>query len=163
MAFGSTTISSFASAADDLFSIDGLKTKASGYRLEAINYRDAAGFADKNARFAEMSTQIQDMQNMRKGLQVTGGIMSDVAGSGFSESGSALDIIRDSVSQLSLERAVASYQGLIQEEGYQQQAASYRNMATAAEMAAVSADKAAKNKKTTAIAKAVIGGATFFM
>jgi hypothetical protein len=45
--------------------------------------------------------------------------------------GSALDILRESASQGALTRAVTGEQGLSQEEGFHQQAASYRNMAAA--------------------------------
>ncbi len=43
--------------------------------------------------------------------------------------------MRDSASQGALAHAVASQQGLITEEGYKEQAQSYRNMASAAQVA----------------------------
>ncbi len=44
-----------------------------------------------------------------------------MAGAGLGESGSALDILRDSASQGALTKATLGQQGLINEAGYQEQ------------------------------------------
>jgi hypothetical protein len=63
-----------------------------------------------------------------------------VAGAGLAESGSALDILRESASEGATTKAVIGQQGLITEAGYQEQA--YTNMANAAGVA-INADKLA--------------------
>ena len=65
-----------------------------------------------------------------------GKTMADVAGAGFAESGSALDILRSSAQQGAITQAVASQQGLINEASYQEQGQSYLQMANAAGEAA---------------------------
>lgn len=150
MAFGVGTFNAAGGAVDDLFAAKGLRMKAEGQVMEALRYGEAAAFADKNARFTETSTAIKDVQLQRKGYLALGSIEADVAGSGFTEGGSAMDILRDSAAQASLERSVAGYQGLIAEEGYQQQADSYRSMAAASQLAAKASRDAANAKEISA-------------
>jgi hypothetical protein len=85
---------------------------------------------------------------------------ADVAGAGFPESGSALDILRESASQGALSKAVLGEQGLIQEEGYREQAASYRTMADAAGMAAKAEDSASEGAYWSAGIKGLAAVAT---
>ena len=66
-----------------------------------------------------------------------------MAGAGFAESGSALDLLRDSASQGALAHAVIGQQGLITEAGYEQQRQSYQIMQGAANDAGNAADNAA--------------------
>jgi hypothetical protein len=73
-----------------------------------------------------------------------GGQRADVAGAGFAESGSALDLLRSSAQQGALNRAVLGQQGLIQEAGYKEQAQSYTNMSEAATIAGNAENKAAE-------------------
>jgi hypothetical protein len=68
---------------------------------------------------------------------------ADVAGGGFAASGSGLDILARSASQGALQQAVIQRQGLITKQGYEEQAQSYRNMESAADMAASAEKKAA--------------------
>lgn len=143
MPIGPGTFNSLGAAAQDLFSIDTHRTRASGLRIEAGNYDRAAGFSDANARFTEISTGIKNMQQDREAYKALGGIQADVAGAGFAASGSALDILRDSASQGALMRAVTSEQGLITEQGYQVEGENYRQMGEAARMAAQAEDTAA--------------------
>jgi hypothetical protein len=69
---------------------------------------------------------------------------ADIAGGGFAASGSGLDILAQSASQGALQQAVIQRQGLITEQGYEEQAQSYRNMESAANLAAGAEDQAAK-------------------
>jgi hypothetical protein len=80
---------------------------------------------------------------------------ADVAGAGFAESGSALDILRESASQGALTKSVMATQGLITEAGYQEQADSYRTMATAAGIAADAENNAAKGDDWAAAIKGI--------
>ena len=67
---------------------------------------------------------------------------SEVAGAGFAASGSALDIMRSNAQQGALATAVASENGQIQTQGFQEQQQSYETMATIAGNAAKQANLA---------------------
>jgi hypothetical protein len=160
MAFGTSTFTAGGGAVDDLFSARADRTKAKGFTLEAQNYQNAAKFSDLNARFAQTSTAIQDMQLQRKGFLAQGGISAAVGANGFLQSGSAIDLLADSTAQAALERAVAGQQGLIQEEGYHEQARNYRAMSDAALVAAQGATDASRAKQYSAGVKGVTSIAT---
>jgi hypothetical protein len=125
ISFSQSTFSDLGGAVSDLFQAEGDNAKVQNYDL-------AAQQADQNAQFTELSTSIKNMQESRKTYQTIGGQQADVAASGFSSGGSAGDLLRESASQGALTHAVTSEQGLITEQGYEEQAASYTNMAKAA-------------------------------
>jgi hypothetical protein len=129
-------------AVADLFGAQGNRYKAAGARAEESNYRLAAQFSDQNAVFTEWSTAIKEAQASREISKSLGETRADVAGAGFAESGSAMDILRESAGQGALTKAVLSEQGLITEAGYREPQ-SYRTMADAAGMAAKAEDTAA--------------------
>jgi hypothetical protein len=133
-------------AVSDLFA-------AEGDKAEASNYTAAAGLADQNAQYTMLSTGIKNMQADREIYQQEGKETADVASSGFSSGGSAGDLMRSSVSQGALTHAVTSAQGLITEQGYEEQAQSYRTMADAANNAATGADIGAGIKGVAAVAQ----------
>lgn len=143
MAFGTGTINSIGGAVQDIFSSFAHETKAKGLRIEAENYDLASGYAGKNAKFTETSTEIKQAQLDREIFRTLGGQAADFAGAGFAASGSALDVMRDSASQGALTKAVGGLQGLITEEGYKVQEKTYTNMGEAARMAADAEDDAA--------------------
>jgi len=143
MAFGAGTISSLGGAVSDLFAGQAAGFKAKGSEFEKRNYLLASDLAEQNARFTETSTAIKQAQLAREVTKTTGGMEADVAGAGFAEGGTALDLLRESASQGALTHAVAGQQGLITEAGYKEQAQSYQNMASAAQVA-IDADKAAQ-------------------
>jgi hypothetical protein len=124
-----TGLTDIGGAVADLFA-------AQGDKSEATNYTAAAGLADQNAQYTMLSTGIKNMQADREIYQTIGKESADVAASGFSSGGSAGDLLRSSASQGALTHATLSEQGLIQEQGYEEQASSYRNMAEAANSAA---------------------------
>lgn len=163
MAFGIGTFNAAGGAVSDLFAAEGYKAKAEGNRIEADQYDLAGKFSLQNKQFTETSTAIKQAQLDRDLYKVTGGIQSDVASSGFSFSGSALDIMRDSASQGALTKAVGGQQGLIEEAGYQQQADSYSLMAKAARVAADADDTAAFGAEITGAIKGVASIATLFV
>lgn len=163
MAFGSSTFMDLGGAVSDLFAAEGHKSKAAGDRVEAENYDLASGLALQNEKFTETSTEIKQAQLDRNIYQTMGATRADVAGSGFAESGSALDLLRDSASQGALTKAVAGQQGLITEAGYKEQSQSYTNMASAARMAADAEDKAAVGSDITAGIKTAATIATLFI
>jgi hypothetical protein len=160
MALGGATFSDLGGAVSDLFAAQGNKFKAAGDRAEQTNYQRAAAFSDQNAMYAEWSTAIKQHQADREIYKSLGETRADVAGAGFAESGSALDILRDSAREGAMTKAVLGEQGLITEAGYKEQADSYRTMADAAGMAAHAEDTAATGAYITAGIKGLAAVAT---
>jgi len=142
--FGASTISDIGGIFSDLGKASALKPKAAGERLESEQYTLAAGLADLNEKYTEESTAIKGFQNQRKAYLTIGEANADIASNNFQAAGSSLDILRDSETQAALTTAVIQQQGLIEEKSYEEQAASYRIMAQATDMAAAADDKAAK-------------------
>lgn len=150
MALSNTTFSDIGGAVSDLFQgvgaldqgalkakglniqAQGIRLKAKGDLAEGQEYDLAAGLAGQNAQFTKTSTAIQEMQQERELTLGLGRTTADVAGAGLAESGSALDILRDSASQGALTKATLGQQGLINEAGYQEQQQSYQLMASTA-------------------------------
>lgn len=155
-----TTFADFGGAASDLFAGFGDEAKAKGDYLEAQNYTAAAGLATQNEKFTETSTAIKTAQQDRENMLMLGGQQADVASAGFTEGGSALDLLRSSASQGALTHAVLGQQGLITEAGYKEQAESYTNMATAATEAGDAAKQAGTFADITGGIKAIAGIAT---
>jgi hypothetical protein len=144
MAIGGQTFSDIGGGISDLFAIGADKAKAQGDRFEAQNYDLAAKYADQEVQFTAESTAIQSMQAERQMYSSMSQTKADIAGGGFAASGSGLDILAQSASQGALQQAVIQRQGLITEQGYEEQAQSYRNMESAANLAAGAEDQAAK-------------------
>jgi hypothetical protein len=176
MAFGNATFTDFGGAVSDIFASQGAKAtasadmaKAEGDLLEQQEYTDASNLATQNVQFETMSTAISQAQQDRQMSNVLGKTRAEVAGAGFTEGGSALDILRSSASQGAIQHAVMGEQGLIKEAGYQEQAQSYTLMSQAAGVAATSeeaqadaANKAATGDLIAGSINAIAGVATLF-
>jgi hypothetical protein len=162
MAVGKSTFDSAGGAVDDLFAAKAYRFKAEGNRIEQQGYLQAAEFADKNVKYTDMSTGIKEVQAMREISKTMGGQEADIAAAGFSESGSALDIMRESAAQGALTQAVIGEQGEITKEGYRQQAQSFRLQAEAAGVAYDAARTAATGAEISAGIKGVTALATLF-
>lgn len=171
MAFGTGTMGLAGGAVDDIFkgqaTAKSLRLKAEGDLVEAQNYDLAADLAKQSAEFTRQSTAIKETQAQRQlylGLGKTG---SDVASAGFSMSGSALDLMRDSAAQGGLTKAVIGQQGLITEAGFNEQAQAYTNLAGYARYAANEerdmADTAETNGYITGGIKGAAAIATLFI
>ncbi len=126
----------------DVFAGEGDLLKAKGAAFEQQAYVEAAGLAQQNEQFAALSTAIRQSQADRQLYQALGTTRADIAGAGLAQSGSALDILRESAQQGAMTKAVLGEQGLITEAGYAEQAKSYNDMAAAAGVA-IQADKLA--------------------
>lgn len=113
----------------------GTRIKAQGDLAEASNYGLSAGLARQNEQYVIESEAIQQKQLDRQIALTIGGQRADVAGAGFKESGTALDLLADSSAQGALAKEVLSKQSLITEAGYEEQAKSYDTMQSAATMA----------------------------
>lgn len=145
LTFGSISsagISSAAGAVSDLFGGFGDLDKAKGAEEEAGMYRSAAQFAQENVGFTQASTAIKEAQQAREVEISQGRTEAAVAGSGFAQSGTGLDLLRESAQNGAQVRQVLGYQGLITEAGYQEQSAALTAQANAAD-AAAAADKRA--------------------
>jgi hypothetical protein len=162
MAIGPQTFSSIGGAASDMFSGFGDQAKAQGDFAEAKEYSLAAALAQQNEKFTETSTAIKEAQQQRELTMTLGGQQADVAGAGFAESGSALDLLRDSAQQGALTHAVGSEQGLITEAGYTDQAQSYKTMSDAATTAGNAANNASTFADITGVIKGIAGVASLF-
>src|ERR1700729_1674505 len=144
MAIGGGTFTAIGGGISDLFAASADRSKAQGDLMEAANYDLAAKYAYQEEQFTKESTAIQGMQAERAMYSSMSQTKADIAGGGFAASGSGLDILAQSASQGALQQAVIARQGLITEQGYQEQAQSYRNMESAANLAASAEDNAAK-------------------
>lgn len=151
MAFGSSTIQGFGAAVQDLYAASALRSKGQGLRAEAEEYTLAARLADQNAQYTKESTDIKAFQANRDIMKTVGQQQADVAANGFANSGSALDLMRDSVTQGAITVGALRNQGAVQEAGYEEQAQSYRIMTDAANQAATAADKAAHGANIAAM------------
>jgi hypothetical protein len=162
MAIGNATFADFGGGISDLFAAQADKSKAAGDLAEAGEYGLAAKYADQEAAFTKESTAIQEFQQQRELTKSLGQTTADVAGAGFAASGSSLDLLRDSASQGALQQAVTAQQGLITEQGYEEQAQSYDIMQSAAQQAAGAENKASFGADITGGLKIAAGFATLF-
>ncbi len=158
-----STFSNLGGAIDDLFGAKAAKTQAKGALAEAANYRQAAKFARESEIYAKTTEQLQEFQVERSNFQQLGAQRADVGGAGFAESGTALYLAMDSARQGALAKAVTTMQGQIDIAGYEEQARSYEQMATAAEMAAAAAKKSVKSSTLSGIVKGIAAVAPLFI
>lgn len=103
-----------------------------GSLFEASGYAQAASIAKQNAAITKLSTDIQQTQTARQAFQVMGSQQANVASAGFSEGGSALDLLKSSAQQASLQKGLVAYQGLINQNAWLEKAAADQGMANAA-------------------------------
>lgn len=136
-------IESLGNAASALFS-------SQGNAAEANSYSSAASLEEQNAQLTAASTRIQETQTARQVAQSLGTTQTDVASAGFTNSGSALDVIRSSAQQGSLAKSLINIQGAINENSFAAEAGADEAKAKAANEA---------NKAGTVSAIASIGGA----
>lgn len=144
----------------------GLRITAAGNFAEADEYDLAATLAKRNMQFTKSSTEVKMVMNERD-IERTIGLQREQTGAlGFAESGSSLDLLRDSAAQGSLSQALIGQQGLITEAGYKEQAESFHMMSAAARMAGEAeqdqGDTAARNGWITGGIIAAAAVATVF-
>jgi hypothetical protein len=117
-------------------SAQSLLLKSQGDLAEASQYDLAQALATQNANYTKASTAISAAQQDRQITMTIGGEKAAVGGSGLAESGTALDLLRDSASQGALARATLVTQGQIVEAGFEEQAKSFAVMSAAARQTA---------------------------
>lgn len=121
-------ISDVGSAVSDLFA-------AEGDQAEAKNYEQAAGLATEEAQFTQLTTGVQEIQQQRQITQALGSETAGYASSGMAMSGTALDVLQSSAEQGALAKQMTQFKGEQQVAAYDEQAASYTEMADAAKNA----------------------------
>lgn len=99
---------------------------------EAGGYSQAAKLAKQNAQYVKLSTDIQEQEQQRQGYQVRGATEAAVASSGFSLSGSGMDILKSNMQQVSLNKGLTGLQGNINMNAWLEKAAADSGMASAA-------------------------------
>lgn len=109
---------------------------AAGSKQDAASLDKAAGMEDVNAKLAGASKDIQHAAAARDIYKVIGGQASDIAGSGFQMSGSALDLARSSAQQGAITQALIENQGQIDIQGHLIAATNLRAQAASARSAA---------------------------
>lgn len=136
MAFGNDIFTAGGGAVKDIFQGFAAFEQAEGKQIEAQSYTAAAKFAEQNAAWAQANTAVKAYQTQHEAFKVIGGQEAAVASSGFDATGSALDILADSMSQAAISKALVTQQGEITEMGYQEQQRAYLAMAASSEHAA---------------------------
>ena len=116
-------------AVSDLFGAEGSNKAGEAYGT-------AADIATKNAALTLRSGQIQQQQEDIQLNKTIGGENAETAGAGFSNSGSALLLMRSSVQQGALAKQLISNQTQITAQGYDQQAAAYKGQQQGAQLQA---------------------------
>jgi hypothetical protein len=111
--FSSATVSDAGGAVSDLFAAQGDLDKKQGDLIEQGMYQSDASLATQNAQFTQQSTAIKVAQQSRANFQSQSETEANVAGAGFANSGSSLDILANNASQGALTQQVLQQQGLI--------------------------------------------------
>ena len=111
--------------------------QAAGDLAEAAAYSDAERFAKQNAVISQEAGDIREEQASRQIYKVIGAQKAEYAGAGLTGGGSAQEVLRSSVSQGALEKAIINEQTQINVLGYEEQAAQFKGMKSAADAAAV--------------------------
>ena len=125
----------------DLFTGLGDFASAAGDFAEASAYGTAAKYAGQNAVIAQEAGAIKQEQTGRQIYQTIGAQQAGYAGSAnLTGGGSAQEVLRSSVSQGALEKAIVNEQTQINVTGYKEQQAQFsgmQDMANAAGAASV--------------------------
>jgi hypothetical protein len=128
------SIASGAGAAGDLF---GGIASGLGDFAEAGAYKTAAKYARANANIAQSAGDIKLEQTKRAIYKTIGAQDAGYASAGLTGSGSAQSVLRDSISQGSLEKSIVREQTAINVHGYEAEAAQFASMASAAKMGGI--------------------------
>lgn len=113
--------------------------EAGGDIAEANAYSKAENYALQNSVISQEAGDIKMEQTKRQVYKTVGQQQAGYAGAGLTSSGSAQSVLRNSVSQGSLEKAIVNEQTAINVTGYEEQAAQFKGMKTAADAAAAGA------------------------
>ena len=106
--------------------------QAAGAAAEGKEYGYAAQLASQEAEFTKESTAVQNAQASRQVMMTVGAQKAGVSATGFTQSGSALSLLKASAQQAALGHQMITMQGGINEAAYQEQAKAYTTMKEAA-------------------------------
>lgn len=121
-------------AAGDLF---GGIAAGLGDFAEASAYKKAEKYALENAAISQEAGDIKLEQTGRQIYKTIGAQTAGYASAGLTGGGSAQSVLRDSISQGSLEKSLVREQTQINVNGYDQEAAQFASMASAAKMGGI--------------------------
>ena len=109
---------------------------AVGDLAEAKAYKQAAAFSHQNAIISREAGDIKLEQTGRQIFRTIGQQEAGYASAGLTGGGSAQEVLRSSVSQGALEKAIVNEQAQININGYLSQEAQFKGMASASKAAA---------------------------
>lgn len=112
---------------------------ATGDTAEASDYASAGAIAAANARLATASGQVEQAQTGLEIRQTIGAQQAGIAGAGFANTGTALNLLRSSTRQGTLQQQIIGMNSQLEAGGYQAQAAAAAAEGSAASAAGTSA------------------------
>lgn len=115
-------------AVSDLYS-------AEGAGMSAASYKKAAAFSETNKQLTQYATAVNLAQARREAFLGIGIEKADIANAGFSNSGSALDLLRSARQQAALQQGALQLQGSINVNSYSQQEEAELDQAHSAQVA----------------------------
>lgn len=123
-----------------LFDAAAAGAESEGDFAEAGAYGTAENYAKQNAAIAQEAGAIKLEQTNRQVFKTLGAQQAEYAGAaGLTGGGSAQEVLRNSVSQGALEKAIVNEQTQINVTGYQEQAAQFAGMQAHADAAGAAA------------------------
>ena len=120
-------------------------TLATGDTGEATAYSNAAAIAAANARLATVGGTVEQAQQQVQLGQTLGAQRAAIAGGGFQEAGSGLNILRASTQQGRLEQQITGVNASLQAGGFEEQQAASVAEETAAQTASSEANVLSSN------------------
>lgn len=123
----------------DLFTGLGDFASAKGYKKEAKAYGQAQLYAEQNAVIAQEAGAIKLDQTGRRIYRVLGAQQAEYAGAGLTGGGSAQEVMRSSISQGALDKAIVNEQTQINVTGYKEEAQQFAALKAGAQAAATAA------------------------
>lgn len=138
----SDALGDFGGAASSLFAGFGQQASMAGDMAASASYSEAAKYAFENAQYEKISTSLKETGLNRQILMAEGKTSAEVAGAGFTQGGSAGDIMRSGASQGALAKSTLAIQGAINYNSRYAQGVAYDAQASAAASAAAAAGNA---------------------
>jgi len=154
--------SGMGNAVNDLMSVGAYKKSAEGDIAQANDFLKAKKIAEDNINIVKASGELQQGQEDRK-ILATEGVASAGEGKAEVTGGSAGDILRSSMQQGSLAKALISQHENIQEQAWKEKAQAYQTQVDAANSAAETAMQQASNAGIAGIMSGVTGVLGLFL
>lgn len=136
-------IGDLSGAVSSIFSGFGSQIAAGASRRSAQQYRDNAQNIETDKGLVEMGNRVKEFQANRTLENAVGSTQAAVAGNGFSNSGSGLDILRESATQGAITVNTTGVQDQMQLNDMERKAQAYLTEAQNAEDTAKAQDLAA--------------------